>query len=45
MGYYETISEFQDKLKGRLIYVFRAKCLPVAQSAGVKKGDLVAMHV
>jgi len=41
MGNYETISEFEEKLEGRLIYLFRAKCIPVAKSAGVKKGTLV----
>ncbi len=42
MGYYETISEFQDKLRGRLVYVLRAKCEPVARSLGVKRGAVVA---
>lgn len=42
MGYYETISEFQAKLRGRLVYVLRAKCEPVARSLGVKKGAMVA---
>jgi hypothetical protein len=45
MGYYETISEFEEELKGRLIYIFKAKCSPVAESAIVNKGDLVATCV
>jgi len=45
MGYYETLSEFQDKLRGRLIYVLRAKCEPVARSIGVDKGTTVARMV
>jgi uncharacterized protein with ATP-grasp and redox domains len=45
MGNYETLSEFEDKLKGRLIYIFRAKCFSVADSVGVKKGTLVITFV
>lgn len=41
MGNYETISEFQEQLKGRLIYVLRAKCEPVAMDLGVPRGSLV----
>ena len=43
MGNYEMISEFEDQLKGRLIYIFRAKCIPVAESVGVSQGELVAV--
>ncbi|MEE9612726.1 MAG: ARMT1-like domain-containing protein [Desulfatiglandales bacterium] len=42
MGHYETISEFEDKLRGRLIYVLQAKCEPVSRSIGVKKGTIVS---
>lgn len=45
MGYYETLSEIEERLRGRLIYVFRAKCISVASSAGVKQGALVAKLV
>jgi uncharacterized protein with ATP-grasp and redox domains len=49
MGNYETISEFEARaelgLSGRLIYVFRAKCEPIASNIGVKKGELVAKLV
>ncbi|MHC1567498.1 MAG: damage-control phosphatase ARMT1 family protein [Candidatus Syntropharchaeia archaeon] len=45
MGNYESISEFDEKLRGRLAYIFRAKCLSVARSVGVEKGDLVAKLV
>ncbi len=43
MGNYEMISEFEEKIKGRLIYILRAKCLPVAASLGVKQRELVAI--
>jgi damage-control phosphatase, subfamily I len=42
MGNFETISEFQEKLQGRLIYILRAKCEPVATNLGVSRGTLVA---
>lgn len=42
MGNYETISDFDKELKGRLIYILRAKCQPVATNIGAKKGELVA---
>ncbi|MEE8167391.1 MAG: ARMT1-like domain-containing protein [Candidatus Hydrothermarchaeales archaeon] len=45
MGYYETLSEFEGKLKGRLIYVLRAKCEPVARGMKVKRGELVAKMI
>jgi len=45
MGNYEALSEFDEKLEGRLIYVFRAKCEPVARSVGVRRGELVARLV
>ncbi len=49
MGNYETISEFEAGaelgLSGRLIYVFRAKCEPIASNIGVKRGELVAKLV
>jgi len=49
MGNYEAISEFEAEpelgLKGRLIYILRAKCEPIASSIGVKRGELVAKLV
>ena len=49
MGNYEAISEFEAKpelrLKGRLIYILRAKCEPIASSIGVKRRELVAKLV
>lgn len=45
MGNYEAISEFEDELKGRLVYLLRAKCNPVASNMGVEKGALVAKLV
>ena len=41
MGNFETISEYQDSLKGRLIYMLRAKCEPVAAQLRVKQGTLI----
>lgn len=41
MGNFETISEFEGGLEGRLAYLLRAKCEPVARSFGVGRGDLV----
>lgn len=45
MGNFETISEYEDRLKGRLIYILRAKCQPVADEIGVIKGTLVARSI
>lgn len=45
MGNFETISEYEGQLKGRLIYVLRAKCEPVAMEMGVSKGTLVVKSV
>jgi damage-control phosphatase, subfamily I len=45
MGNFETISEYQDVLKGRLIYILRAKCEPVASKIGVPQGSLVVRAV
>jgi uncharacterized protein with ATP-grasp and redox domains len=45
MGNFETISEFEERLSGRLIYLMRAKCEPVAMVIGVPKGTLVAKSI
>ena len=45
MGNYETISEFEGELKGRLIYILRAKCNSVASNLEVNRGELVARLV
>jgi uncharacterized protein with ATP-grasp and redox domains len=45
MGNFETITEYDEILKGRLIYVFRAKCEPVAMKMNVPRGTLVASTV
>jgi len=45
MGNFETISEYEDELSGRLIYILRAKCEPVAAEVGVSKGTLVAKPI
>jgi len=45
MGNYETISEYEKMLAGRLIYLMRAKCEPVAAAVGVPRGSLVARAI
>lgn len=45
MGNFETMSEYDSRLKGRLIYIMRAKCEPVARAMGVPKGTLVVKTV
>ena len=45
MGNFETMSEFDEKLRGRLIYILRAKCEPVATQMNVPKGTLVAKSI
>jgi uncharacterized protein with ATP-grasp and redox domains len=45
MGNFETISEYHDRLTGRLIYIMRAKCEAVAAEVGVPRGKLVALPV
>jgi len=45
MGNYESISEFEAEFRQRLIYILRAKCMPVAESIGVERGELVAKLV
>lgn len=45
MGNYETLSDMDSdkRLDGRVIYVFRAKCTPVARHAGVSEKSFVAI--
>ncbi len=45
MGNFETMTEFDDMLKGRLIYVMRAKCEPVSMRVGAPRGSLVVRAV
>jgi len=45
MGNFETMTEFDDILAGRLIYVMRAKCEPVSMRVGVSQGTLVVRAV
>jgi len=45
MGNFETMTEFDDLLKERLIYVMRAKCEPVSMKVGVSQGTLVVRTV
>lgn len=43
MGNYETLSELD--LGNRCFYILKAKCRPVAESLGVKKGSYIAAFV
>jgi uncharacterized protein with ATP-grasp and redox domains len=45
MGNFETMTEFDEFLFGRLIYVMRAKCEPVSMTVGVPRGALVVRAV
>ncbi|HOO53732.1 MAG TPA: ARMT1-like domain-containing protein [Methanothrix sp.] len=45
MGNFETMTEFDEFLSGRLIYVMRAKCEPVSMTVGVPQGTLVVRAV
>jgi damage-control phosphatase, subfamily I len=45
MGNFETISESEEMFLGRLIYILRAKCEPVAMVIGVPRGTLVAKSI
>jgi hypothetical protein len=45
MGNFETISEYENMLSGRIIYIMRAKCEPVAAAVAVPRGTLVARPV
>jgi len=45
MGNFETMTEFDQRLKGRLVYILRAKCEPVADKLDVPRGSLVARPV
>jgi uncharacterized protein with ATP-grasp and redox domains len=45
MGNFETMTEFDALLEGRLIYVMRAKCEPVSLKVGVTQGTLVVRAV
>ena len=45
MGNFETLSEFEAQLSGRLVYIMRAKCEPVARAMGVPRGTLVVKTV
>jgi len=45
MGNFETMTEFDEFLSGRLIYVMRAKCEPVSMRVGVPQGALVVRAV
>lgn len=45
MGNFEMMTEFDDILEGRLIYVMRAKCEPVSLKVGVTQGSLVVRAV
>jgi len=45
MGHYETMTEFIDELPCSVLFLFNAKCEPVANHAGVEKGKGVAKFI
>ncbi len=45
MGNYEVISEYEDELSGRLLYMLKAKCLSVAESLGVEHEEVIVRLV
>lgn len=45
MGNFETITEFDHRLEGRLIYIMRAKCETVARVLGALMGSLIVRTV
>ena len=45
MGHYETMTEFIDELPCSVLFLFNAKCEPVADHAGVEKGKGVALFI
>lgn len=45
MGSYETISEFENTLAGRLVYMLMAKCPPVASALGISEKELAVKSV
>lgn len=44
-GNFEMFSEFEDRFRGRLVYLLMAKCDPVAHYLNVERGALVAKAV
>lgn len=44
-GYYESLTEIQDKIGRPIIYMLKAKCKVVARHLGVKAGDNVLKFV
>ncbi len=45
MGHYETMTEFIDELSCSVLFLFKAKCEPVAKHVGVEKGKGVALFI
>ncbi len=45
MGHYETMTEFIDELPCSVLFLFNAKCEPVANHAGLEKGKGVALFI
>ncbi len=45
MGNYETLSEYEDMFRCRLIYILKAKCSSVAKSLNVPRGSLVIKKI
>lgn len=45
MGHYESMTEFIDELSCSVLFLFKAKCEPVANHVGVDKGKGVALLI
>ncbi|ACX72718.1 protein of unknown function DUF89 [Methanocaldococcus vulcanius M7] len=43
MGNYESLTEYEDRIKKPIYYILKAKCKPVADHIGVKVGDNVLL--
>jgi len=44
MAHFEYITEIEHVLKKPIIYMFKAKCEPIAEEAGVEKGSYVVLR-
>ena len=43
MGNYESLTEYEDRIKKPIYYILKAKCKPVADHIGVNVGDNVLL--
>jgi uncharacterized protein with ATP-grasp and redox domains len=43
MGNYESLTEYEEKIEKPLYYIFKVKCIPVAEHVGINVGDNVLL--